>query len=429
MRLSLSQIRKGVVFFCFLLFAGWVGFQIGQKRIEVSLDKSKCVHSEQCVGSVVIKKDIPVEIQKKVDFSLFWQVWQVLEDKHLNRKDFDYQKLVNGAISGMTAAIGDPYTVFLPPAENKETKEDLRGDFEGVGIQIGYDKESRLSVVAPIDGSPAQEAGLKSGDLITKIKDEANRVDKDTAGISLPEAVSLIRGKKGTKVALTIIRKNLEKPFEVSLKRDTIVVKSVTVDLKENNGKTVAVLKLSRFGERTYQEWEEAITKIKNQKSEIKNFGGIVLDLRNNPGGFLQGAVYIAGEFLSSGVVVQQDSGVNGKDLLSVDRVGNLLKDKLVVLVNEGSASASEIVAGALQEYKRGTLVGMKSFGKGTVQEALDLENGNGAGLHVTVSRWLLPSGKTIDKDGVKPDIEVKPDEKDLANDLQLKKALEVLTN
>ena len=148
--------------------------------------------------------------------------------------------------------------------------------------------------------------------------------------------------------------------------------------------------------------------------------------MRNNPGGFLDGAVYIAGEFLSSGVVVQQDSGVNGKDLLSVNRNGSLLKDKLVVLVNEGSASASEIVAGALQEYKRGTLVGMKTFGKGTVQEAIDLSGANGAGLHVTVSRWLLPSGKTIDKDGVKPDIEIKPDEKDMTKDLQLEKAMEL---
>jgi len=328
----------------------------------------------------------------------------------------------------------------LPPSENKDAKDDLRGDFEGVGIQIGYSKEQKLAVVAPLSGTPAEAAGLKAGDLILRIVDIAQGIDQDTLGIALPEAVKLIRGPKGSQVKLTIQREGLEKPFEVSLERATIVVKSVEVRFVRSAGlsqdkkeKVVAVLKLSRFGERTYEEWQEAIDNIQKQIASSQNFAGVILDLRNNPGGFLQGAVFIGSEFLSSGAVVLQDKGIDGKETFSVNRQGQLLREPLVVLINGGSASASEIVAGALQEVKRAKLVGEKTFGKGTVQEAQDLPGG--AGLHVTVARWLLPSGKSIDKEGVKPDFEVKMDEEDQTagqadqtEDPQLQKAIELLT-
>ena len=208
------------------------------------------------------------------------------------------------------------------------------------------------------------------------------------------------------------------------------MVKSVEVKFDEKNGKKIAILKLSRFGERTDQEWEEAVDLINakcNPPAGGAKCAGVILDLRNNPGGFLQGSVFIGSEFLVKGVIVQQDKGTDGKEIYEVNRSGKLLKEDLVVLVNGGSASASEIVAGALQETKRARLVGEKTFGKGTVQEAEDLPGG--AGLHVTVARWLLPSGKSIDKEGVKPDVEVKNDEANLAEDLQLQKAIELLTN
>lgn len=432
MKVTLSEIRKGIIILFILLLSGGIGYHFGQKDAGLRFNQQNFVLTETA-GQ---------DIEKKVDFSLFWVVWNKLEEKHLDRKNFDYQKMVWGAISGLASSLGDPYTSFLPPSENKDAKDDLRGDFEGVGIEIGYDKEKRLSVIAPLDGSPAKEAGLKAKDIILFIKDEVAGVNQDTSEILITEAVRLIRGKRGTKVTLTIYREGIDKPFDVTMKRDTIVIKSVRIGFEEFNKKTVAVIKLSRFGERTYQEWEEAVNQIKNEKStlrlrsgqEIQNFGGIVLDLRNNPGGFLEGAVFIASEFLpaspsqggSAGTVVQQDSGSNGKQILKVNRRGSLLSDPLVVLINEGSASASEIVAGALQEAKRARLVGVKSFGKGTVQEAEDLPGR--AGLHITVARWLLPSGTSIDKAGVKPDIEVKADENDLENDLQLKKALEILT-
>lgn len=423
MKITLKQIRKAVVILFFMVLSGGVGYSLGQKKIFFSLNQNRNF------PQITIERALPADKQGKVDFSLFWQVWDKLEEKHLNRKDFDYNKMIYGAISGLTASLDDPYTVFLPPVENKETKDDLRGDFEGVGIQIGYNKNKQLAVVAPLDGTPAESAGLKSGDVITRIVDQPNNVDKETLGIALPEAVRLIRGKRGTSVTLSIFREGKDKIFDVTLKRDTIVVKSVEVSFVENNNKKVAVLKLSRFGERTYEEWEDAVAQIKDQRSKIKNYGGIVLDLRNNPGGFLQGSVFIGSEFLESGVIVQQDSGVNGKEIYQVDRKGSLITDPLVVLINSGSASASEIVAGALQDTKRAKIVGEKSFGKGTVQEAEDFAGG--AGLHITVSRWLLPSGKSIDKEGITPDIEVKvpEEEKDDTKDLQLQKAIETLTD
>ena len=399
MKFTLRQIRRTLIFVSFLLLAGGIGYYFGQKNLR--FEKTTSFPSIQ----LSIDRKQPANKQN-VDFSLFWQVWDKIESDYLRRKDLDPQKMVYGAISGMVSSLDDPYTVFLPPTDNKETKDDLRGDFEGVGIQIGYSKDQKLAIIAPLSGTPAEKAGLKAGDLITRIVDEKQKIDKDTIGLALPEAVRLIRGPKGSSVKLTIAREGQKDSWTVSLKRETIVVKSVEVKFIEKNGKIVAVLKLSRFGERTYQEWEEAVGSIKDKELKNKNFGGVVFDLRNNPGGFLQGSVFIASEFLSSGIVVQQDKGADGKETFSVNRGGSLLKEPLVVLVNNGSASASEIVAGALQETKRAKLVGEKTFGKGTIQEAQDLSEG--AGIHITIARWLLPSGKSIDKEGVKPDIEDK---------------------
>lgn len=422
MKLTLKQIRKVIIGLILLVLVGGIGYKLGEQKARLETVSS--------FPLVRVERTLPAEKEGKVDFSLFWEVWDKLEISYLERKNIDYKKMVYGAISGMVASLGDPYTVFLPPTENNDAKSDLRGDFEGVGIQIDYNKDQKISVVAPLSGTPAEAAGLKAGDIILRIVDEEQKVDKDTTGISLPEAVKLIRGPKGSKVKLTIQREGIEKPFEVVLKRETIVVKSVEVKFDEKNGKKIAILKLSRFGERTDQEWEEAVDLINakcNPPAGGAKCAGVILDLRNNPGGFLQGSVFIGSEFLVKGVIVQQDKGTDGKEIYEVNRSGKLLKEDLVVLVNGGSASASEIVAGALQETKRARLVGEKTFGKGTVQEAEDLPGG--AGLHVTVARWLLPSGKSIDKEGVKPDVEVKNDEKDSTSDLQLQKAIELLTS
>lgn len=353
-----------------------------------------------------------------VDFAQFWTVWDKLSEQYVDKSALDPKKMVDGAISGMVSALGDPYTVFLPKTQNDEVKADLDGAFDGVGIQLGF-KEKILVVVSALDGTPAKKAGIKSGDFIIHIKDLAKKIDRDTNGITLPEAVSIIRGTRGTEVELTLVRESESKPIIVKLIRDTIVVKSATVELKDN----IAWLKLNRFGDRTQEEWLDAVEQITNRKPQIT---GIVLDLRNNPGGYLEGSVYIASEFLPMGkVVVTQQYGDGTKTEHKVTRTGKLLKMPVVVLVNEGSASAAEILAGALQDYKRAKIVGMKSFGKGSVQQPEDFSDGSG--IHITIAKWLRPSGDWIDKIGIMPDVEVKMDEKDVSNDLQLKKAMELL--
>jgi len=397
MKLSLVKLRLGVIGLGLILLSGWVGFRLGQKSAPV----------------------IYRSTTDQADMGLFWQVWDKLDEAYLIKESLKPQEMVYGAIRGMTAALGDPYTVFLPPEANKESKEELNGAFEGVGIQLGF-KDGQLAVTAPLEGMPAIAAGARAGDLILHIKDETKNIDQDTTGLSLPEAVKLIRGDKGTSIELTILHKDLPDPVTLKIKRDTIVVKSVELEWV-GDGANIAQLKLTRFGGRTQAEWQEAVVEIAKKRP-----AGIILDLRNNPGGYLQGAVDLAGEFLPVGKLVVKQEDAQGKvETYSVDKVGQLLTQPLIVLVNQGSASSSEILAGALKDHGRARLVGEKTFGKGTVQEALDVSGG--AGLHVTTAKWLLPSGVWVnDTKGLTPDVEVK-DDPETESDEQLTKAIEEL--
>jgi carboxyl-terminal processing protease len=359
----------------------------------------------------------------KLNLTLMWQVSDKLDQLFLEKDKLVDKNMEYGAISGMVAALGDPYTVFLPPTENKSANEDLAGEFGGVGISLGY-KDKTLAVISPLPKSPAERAGVKAGDLILKIIDKANNVDKDTTDISLNEAVNLIRGKIGTEVTLNMFREGKAAPYDVVLKRENIVVPSIELEWKEQNGKKVAWIKLYKFTERLFTEWPEKVEEIKAEKAK-GNFGGVIIDLRNNPGGFLQASVLVASDFIKEGVIVTQKSSDGSEEKYNVvEGMGNLLNDKLVVLINGGSASASEILAGALKEYNRAKLVGEKSFGKGTVQQPEDFKDGSG--LHITIAKWLLPNGKNIHKEGVTPDIEVKSGD-DPKIDLQLNKALETV--
>lgn len=397
--MTLRQVRKTILILTLVLLAGFGGFWWGERKA----------------------KKIPLQLNivepKEVDLSLFWDVWQRLEGDYLDKSALDQEKMVYGAIKGITQSLGDPYTVFLEPGENKRAKEDLDGSFGGVGIQLGY-KDRRLAVIAPLKGTPAEKAGVKAGDLILRIVDEQEEVDQETTGISLPEAVNLIRGPKGQPVTLTLFSEEEEKPREVEIVRGTIIVPSVEVEFINAKDAKIAHLKLMRFGERTSREWEEAVGEI-----NATDCAGVILDLRNNPGGYLNGAVFIASEFLKSGVVVKQE-GKRETKTYSVNRRGKLLDYPLSILVNKGSASASEIVAGALRDRGRAKTVGEKTFGKGTVQEAQDLPGG--AGLHITTARWLLPSGTWIGEEGIEPDYSVELDE-EREGDEQLEKAIEVL--
>ncbi len=406
MRLSLKQLRLGAIILSLVLLSGWIGFRLGRTQTGTS-------------GLLLsVSRQQPPQKQN-LDLGLFWQVWDKLYDSYLIKADLNPQTMIYGAIRGMTAALGDPYTVFLPPEANKESKEELDGAFEGVGIQLGF-KDGQLAVVAPLEGMPAKAAGVRAGDFILHIKDEIKNIDQDTVDLSLPEAVKLIRGDKGTSVELTILHEDDNEPVVFKIKRDTIVVKSVELEWVGTSG-NIAHLKLTRFGGRTEAEWQEAVGQI-----VAKRPAGIILDLRNNPGGYLQGAVDLAGEFLAAGkLVVKQEDSQGKVETYSVDRAGKLLVQPLIVLVNEGSASSSEILAGALKDHGRARLIGETTFGKGTVQEALDMSEG--AGLHVTTAKWLLPSGVWVnDAKGLTPDVEVK-DDPETQEDEQLNKAIEVL--
>lgn len=386
------------------------------------------------VNDVAVWNRSPVSLEREdLDFRMFWEVWDILETTYLEPEAIDHNEMIMGAIRGMTSALGDPYTSFLPPQDNQRAKEDLNGAFEGVGIQLGYRRDT-IAVMAPLDGMPAISEGVRAGDLILNIKDEAREIDTDTIGMTLPEAVLLIRGPKGTPVTLTLYREE-RGTFDVTIVRDTILVPSVELSVGnwddasqewiETSDGSVAWIKLRRFGDRTRGEWDEAVREIIRLEPQLS---GLVLDVRNNPGGYLMGAIDLASEFILDGTIVQQQ-GTKSTETFEVSRIGRLPRANMVVLINGGSASASEILAGALRDRIGAVLVGDRTFGKGTVQEAIDLRGG--AGLHVTTSRWMLPNGDWIHEDGIEPDVKVELDEEKVATesgeiiDLQLRRAVE----
>lgn len=402
---------------------------IGRNIVKVLLTLSIAVFlfgSGYRVGQLEIKQKIVKSSQtnpqtngKNIDFSLFWEAWDKLEQKYIDKDKLDPKKMFYGAIKGMVSATEDPYTFFLTPEENRQSKDDLGGKFEGIGAQLGL-KENRIIIVAPLKNSPAESAGVKAGDFINKVDDQ------ETREWTLPQAVSKIRGPKGTKVKLILERD--AKELELSIMRDEIKVESVELSYEKNNKGQIAHLKLNQFGENTNEEWDRAVDEIagKWRRKEIK---GMILDLRDNPGGYLDGAVYLAADFLPEGkVIVKQESTTSNSRTYYVERTGKLLDVPLVVLINKGSASASEILAGSLRDYKRSKLVGEKTFGKGSIQEALDLKDD--AGIHITVAKWILPNGDWINGKGIEPDTNVENKVEDgttltRENDKQLEKAIE----
>jgi carboxyl-terminal processing protease len=407
-KMSLQAVRNFflIVTFSIVLFAG--GYETAKVRLGKSDNQIiQRFTSNSSEGAITA-----------ADFSKFWEVWKRLETSYVDPSKLDYAKMTWGAMEGLAQSLEDPYTQYLPPKENKQASEDLNGAFFGVGIELGY-KEGTLAVVSPITNSPADKAGVKAGDLILHIKDDKKEIDLDTTGMTLPTAVSHIRGEKGSPVILTMFREGGQKSFDVKIVRDEIVVPSVELAFVQKEGKKIAHLELHKFGGRTDKEWLTKIAEIVAAKP-----AGVILDLRNNPGGYLDGAVFVASEFLTSGVVVKQE-GRKTSETYSVDRRGNLTTIPLVVLVNKGSASASEITAGALQDAKRAQIVGEQSFGKGTVQEVQDLSDGSS--LHVTVAKWILPSGRWIGKEGITPDVKVEDNLETADIDEQLDKALETV--
>ncbi len=345
---------------------------------------------------------------KTQDFSSLNDLQATLERKFDGT--VDPQKALDGAKAGLVDSLGDPYTTYLTEKQAKELADDLKGNLSGIGAEIGF-RNKQLTVIAPIANTPAAKAGLQAKDMIIKID------GKDPSGLSLEEAVSKIRGKAGSDVTLTIVRDN-GTPFDVKITRANISVPSVT-SKKEGD---IGIITVSRFGDDTVTKVQEAATDLSAQGATK-----FVLDLRNNGGGYLQAAVGVSSVFMDNKVVVEERKNGKTTDKLSTSGGGTLVGKPVVVLINSGSASASEITAGALQDQGVAKLVGEKSFGKGSVQEIIDLAGG--AQLKVTVAHWFTPKGRGIDKQGIQPDVEVKMTEADMnaGKDPQLDKAKELL--
>lgn len=351
--------------------------------------------------------------EESFDLSLFWETWQRLEEKYIDKEKLDPQEMLYGAIGGMVKSVEDPYTVFLDPQETKTFLEDVSGEFEGVGMEIGI-REGGLMVISPLEGTPAQKAGVKAGDKILKID------EKLTLDITIEEAVNLIRGPKGEAVTLTILRDDNGKTKDIIIVRDTIKVPSLKWELKEGE---IAYLKLYHFTETATGDFKKAAREIIESEA-----ASIILDLRNNPGGYLEVAQTIGGWFLKRGeVVVIEDFGKNEQKEYKASGPSKLLSYPLVVLINQGTASGSEILAAALRDNRNVKLVGTTSFGKGSVQEVERLRGE--ASLKVTIAKWLTPKGQLIDGKGLEPDIAIEITEEDYeqGRDPQLDKAIEVI--
>jgi carboxyl-terminal processing protease len=416
-----AHIRLVVSF----IIVGLIGYFIGVNKISFDW-KGFQPHVE------ISSKEPPPSISY-LDFGMFWTVLNKLENTYYDKKAIDPQKLLNGAIAGMVSSLDDPYTVYLPPVQNKDFKQGLAGQFEGIGAELGM-KGKQITVVAPLDGGPAKKAGVRAGDMIVKVDDHV------IAGWNLNQVVSKIRGPKGTDVIIAVVRQQSEQPKEIKITRDTITVKSLTswtkqiksIDeikqtdtLKASADQKVVYIRLSQFGDSTNDEWKKLSAEIDRKLTSDQGIKGIVFDLRNNPGGYLTDAVYIASEFVKDGAAVMQEDKNGERESYPVSGKGLLTDVPVVVLINKGSASASEIVSGALRDHKRAKLVGETSFGKGTIQQAEDL--GGGAGLHVTIAKWLTPEGIWVHQKGLEPDIKVELDKEDQAHDVQLEKAIESL--
>lgn len=389
----MSKIAKIFLFFLGAILIFWSGFYLGSKfsfAPEKFLNFNTSFFSGKNIG-------------------LFWEVWKILETKYIDKQKIDIQKAFYGALNGLVKSVGDDYTEFYSPEEAKIFNEDISGSFEGVGMEITI-KKGLVTVVAPLEDTPAWKAGIKSGDIILKINGE------DATNLKLQEAVQKIRGPKGTTVTLTIMRDEFSEPRDFTIVRDVIIVHAVKFKMLDFN---VGYIKLINFGANSLPEFRQAVISLLSQGAQK-----FIIDLRNNPGGFLESATAIAGWFLPKGyVVVKEDFGPQQTPRIHLSEGPGILKDyPIIILVNQGSASASEILAGALKDNLGVKLIGQKTFGKGSVQQVFNLSDGSL--VKVTIARWLTPKNNLIEGKGVEPDIKVEDKE---GKDVALDKALELI--
>lgn len=455
-----SFIIKSVTIALCALTIFYIGSYVGGKSV---------VEGQAAAGKLSIKTITPTPVSisgmpvSDAQLAPLWKAWKILDSKFVDHDATSTpEKRVYGAIKGLAQSYGDPYTVFFDPQEAQDFKNDVTGSFEGVGMEIGLGKEGTpnsgaIVVVAPLKGSPAEQAGMLTGDLIVKINENS------TAGYTVEKAVKQIRGPKGTKVKLTVLREGVAEPFVVEITRAIIDMPTIDIETNDKNGKThvamqgedsgsyssndVKIIKLYSFNAQAPEKFRSAVRDfIKSGQNKL------ILDLRGNPGGYLDAAVYMASFFLPAGdVIVSEDFGGSKPTAIHRSAGYNVFsKDlKMLILVNGGSASASEILAGALKDHGVAKLVGTKTFGKGSVQEVIPITADTA--LKVTVAHWLTPNGNNISKQGIEPDYVVKPepanpnsapsadvkdtaksrsktsDDKDVKVDVQLERALEII--
>jgi carboxyl-terminal processing protease len=351
-------------------------------------------------------------VDQETLFQPFWQAWEIVHDQYVDQP-VDDLLLMRGAIQGMLESLGDQHTSFMDPEQYRQANIPLKGEYEGIGAWVDVTTEY-LTVISPMPDSPAETAGLKAGDQVIAIDGE------DMTGIDANLALRRVLGPAGTPVTLTILRESETEPFDVTITRANITVPSVSSEMLDGD---IGYIQLFTFGDSTTEDLRRALEELRAQKPK-----GLILDLRNNGGGGLQTSIEVASEFVGDGVIMYEEYGDGTRDTYNAIKGGLATEIPLIVLINEGSASASEIVAGAIQDTGRGQLVGVTSFGKGSVQNWIPLKDDQGA-VRVTIARWLTPNGRTIHEIGLEPDVVVELTEEDVAaeRDPQLDKALELL--
>ena len=394
-----GRARKAVGAYLALVFvvaAFLWGYRLGASETEKGFTASAS-------GTVQFVNDGQDRSGGVVDFAMYWDIWHLIKDRYA-KQPVDEKKMFYGALAGMVASLGDPHSVFLEPVTAEEFQQELSGKFEGIGAEIGI-KKGNLVIVAPLPDSPAERAGLMPMDRIIGI-DEV-----DTTGMSVDDAVDRIRGDKGTTVKLHVLRGEEPEPRVVEIVRDTIKVQSAKVTYaKSPKGKDLAVIKVSHFNGDTFDLFLDAVTEAVGRGAD-----GIVLDLRSNPGGYLDASIQMLGEWIPGEVAVAERFSDGTTDGHRAEGRGRLKDMPTLVLVNGGSASASEIVAGALRDHGKATLIGTQTFGKGSVQDLVELDDGSSVKL--TIAEWLTPKGDNINEDGIAPDYVVDRTEEDYEND------------
>lgn len=357
--------------------------------------------------STVFKQELMGGKLGETDLNLLWTVTDLVNEKYIGQTN--YQEMLYGAIRGAVSGLNDPYSVFTSPTENSAFFQTLDGIYEGVGVEINV-IEGHLVVVTPVKGSPAERAGLLPKDEILAIDHES------VVGMTFGDAINKMKGLAGTTVKLTIGRVGLSEPIDITITREVVKSKSVTVEIDANK---IATITISRFASDTEAGFKSAVNNV-----IATGAVGLILDMRNNPGGFLDVGVKVANEFLTSGIIVEERFKDGKTTPFSADGSGRLTKLPVVVLVNEGSASAAEIVAGALQDNQRAKIVGEQTYGKGSVQEVEAFPDGSA--LRLTIAKWYTPKGRSISDEGIKPDKVLKW-ESSVILDNQLEGAKEVL--